>query len=135
VLEQKLVDGPNGPEAALTPRIEQYDSSVTIVPKSTVASVARTADGALQVDLEITARSQAVVASRDGDQQVGWFRTRITYAPDLTTITHETITTDEGRGPTTTPPTGASGGSIGSDSAEVSDRQRFPTSKEAEGSP
>jgi hypothetical protein len=135
VLEQKLVDGPEGQHALLAPRIEQASSTTSVVPRVTSSSVSRGADGSVVVDLELTARSQAVVASSSGDQEVGWFRTLITYAPDLSTITSEIITTHEGRGPSATPPTSASDGPIGSDSAEVSDRQRFPTSKEAEGSP
>ena len=136
VLDQQVIDGQNGPEATLKPRIEQDDQSVTIVPKQTTASLSRSTDGSLVVDITITARSQAVVTSASGpDQAVGWFRTVITYAPDLGSITSEVITTQEGEGPAPTPPTEPSNGPIRSSSADPSDRQSFPTSKEAEGTP
>jgi RNA polymerase sigma factor (sigma-70 family) len=136
VLEQQVTDGGAGPEASLRPRIEQDDQSVTIIPKQTTTSVSRSADGSLVVDVTLTARSQAVVTSDSGpDQSVGWFRTVITYAPDLSSITHEVITTREGSGPEPTPPTEPSNGPIRSSSAVPSDRQSFPTSKEAEGTP
>ena len=107
-----------------------------MVPKVTTTSVSRTADGSLQVSVEMTARSQAVVTSESGpDQTVGWFRTVITYAPDLSSILSEVITTDEGNGAAATPPTEPSDGPIRSSSADESDRQSFPTSKEAEGTP
>ena len=66
---------------------------------------------------------------------MGWFRTVITYAPDLSSILSEVITTEEGHGPAATPPTEPSNGPIRSSSADESDRQSFPTSKEAEGTP
>ena len=112
---------------------------MTVVPEVTTTSVSRGADGSLRVDIELTARSQAVVASDSGeDQTVGYFRTVITYAPDLSSITSEVITTEEGRrlwSTTVTPPTEPSDGPIRSSSADESDRQSFPTSKEAEGTP
>ncbi|MCW2542512.1 MAG: polymerase subunit sigma-24 [Frankiales bacterium] len=136
VLDQQVTNGANGAEATLKPRIEQDDQSVTIVPKQTTTSVSRSADGSLVVDIELTARSQAVVTSDSGpDQSVGWFKTVITYAPDLSSITSEVITTQEGEGPEPTPPTEPSNGPIRSSSAVPSDRQSFPTSKEAEGTP
>jgi RNA polymerase sigma factor (sigma-70 family) len=134
VLEQKVSLGPDSHEAVVTPRFEQGNQATTLVPKLTTSSVSRTQDGSLRVDVELIAASQAVVTSEVGpDQLVGYLRTVIIYAPDMSSVTSEVITTLEGQGPNAPPPPEPSDGPIRSTSVDVSDQLGFPASKEAEG--